>query len=129
MRRSARPGIQTPPGPAPASSAGGANSPFTVSQQRRERVTVTTITLQPSAGIPSNLPFAPAVSVAVSDGHLYLGLGDFAATALAQDPAHSLASNPRYTAAVAEAGHAQRGCHLGGPRRRGAAGGEHRRRQ
>ncbi len=83
---------------------GGANSPFTVTSADVNGVTVTTITLQPSAGIPSDLPFTPALSVAVSDSHLYLGLGDFAATALAQDPSTSLASNQRYTAAVAEAG-------------------------
>ncbi len=82
----------------------GANSPFTVASSVVNGVTVTTITLQPSAGIPANLPFPPAISVAVSDSHLYLGLGDFAATALAQDPSTSLAANQRYTAAVAEAG-------------------------
>ena len=49
-------------------------------------------------------PSTPAVSVAVADGHLYLGLGDFAATALAQDPATSLATIPRYAAALTAAG-------------------------
>ncbi len=83
---------------------GGANSPFTVTSSDVNGVTVTTITLKPSAGIPANLPFAPAISVAISDSHLYLGLGDFAATALAQDPATSLAADQRYSAAVAEAG-------------------------
>ena len=56
-----------------------------------------------------------------TDGHLYLGLGDFAATAIAQDPATSLATDPRYSAAVTEAGHAQRGCRLGRCRSRRAA--------
>ena len=32
----------------------------------------------------------------MTGGHLYLGLGDFAATAIAQDPATSLATDPRY---------------------------------
>ncbi len=40
----------------------------------------------------------------MKDGHLYLGLGDFAATAIAQDPANSLATDPRYSAALTEAG-------------------------
>ena len=66
--------------------------------------TVTTITMQPSANIPANLPFDPSVSIAVADGHLYIGLGDFAATAMAQDPATSLATDARYSTAVTAAG-------------------------
>jgi hypothetical protein len=83
---------------------GGANAPFAISSTVVNGTTVTTITLQPSAGIPANLPFDPSVSIAVADGHLYLGLGDFAATALAQDPAASLATDPRYSSAVTAAG-------------------------
>ncbi len=83
---------------------GGANAPFAVSTATVNGTTVTTITLQQSAGIPSDLPFTPAVSIAVADGHLYLGLGDFAATALAQDAQSSLATSPRYVAGLAAAG-------------------------
>jgi len=83
---------------------GGANAPFTITSSVVSGATVTTITLQPSAGIPADLPFTPAISVAVADGHLYLGLGDFAATALAQDPQASLATSPRYAAGVSAAG-------------------------
>jgi hypothetical protein len=82
--------------------AGGDNSPFTVSLPDANGVT--TITLKPTANIPSDLPFTPAISIGVKDGHLYLGLGDFASTAIAQDPANSLATDPRYSAALTEAG-------------------------
>jgi hypothetical protein len=44
------------------------------------------------------------VSLAVSNDRLYIGLGDFAANALTQDAATSLASDPRYTNAVTEVG-------------------------
>ncbi|HET6462222.1 MAG TPA: hypothetical protein VFH33_00350, partial [Candidatus Krumholzibacteria bacterium] len=52
------------------------------------------------AGDSGAVPGAPAtppvkLSVAVSNGHLYLGTDDFVATALDQDPVTSLASNAR----------------------------------
>ncbi len=40
----------------------------------------------------------------MTGGHLYLGLGDFAATAIAQDPQTSLATDPRYVTALTAAG-------------------------
>ena len=82
----------------------GGSLPADITSAEVNGTTVTTFTLQPSAGIPSDLPFDPAVSVAIADGHLYLGLGDFAATALAQDPQASLATDPRYSAGIAAAG-------------------------
>jgi Protein of unknown function (DUF3352) len=82
----------------------GGSLPVDITSADVNGTTVTTITLQQAAGTPTNLPFTPAVSIAVSDGHLYIGLGDFAATALAQDPQSSLATDPRYSAAVTEAG-------------------------
>ena len=84
--------------------SGGADAPLTVTTAEVGGATVTTITLKPSADIPTGLPFEPAASIAISDGYLYLGVGDFAAAALAQDPATSLATAPRYTVAVSAAG-------------------------
>ena len=83
----------------------GASSPVAVSTEQVNGTTVTTITLDSSAGLlPANLPFPSALSVAIADGHMYVGVGDFAKTAISQDPTTSLASNPRYAAAVAAAG-------------------------
>jgi len=84
--------------------SGGDSTPYTIAQATVNGVNVTTITLLPSSGIPTNLPFEPTVSIAVSGVYLYLGLGDFAAKALGQDPATSLAADPRYATAVTEAG-------------------------
>lgn len=82
--------------------SGGSNAPYTVTTSQVDGVTVTTITLTSASGIPSSLPFQPAISVAVRGDHLYLGLADFASTALAQDAASSLTSDPRFTTAVGD---------------------------
>ena len=85
--------------------SGGADSPVAATTEDVNGTTVTTITINPSAGIlPAGLPFTPAISVAIADGHLYVGLGDFAKTALTQDPSTSLTSNPRFAAALTAVG-------------------------
>ncbi len=81
----------------------GGSLPADITSADVNGTSVTTITLKPEAA-PPNLPFDAAVSVAIADGHLYLGLGDFATTAIAQDPATSLATSPRYSAALTTAG-------------------------
>ena len=68
-------------------------------------VPVTTFTFKDGDGIPPfAAPIPPTISVAVSGDHLYLGVGDFVATALTQDAAASLASDARYANALAAAG-------------------------
>lgn len=62
---------------------------------------VTTITLPAGTVMPGQ---PVTVSVALAGGHLYLGLGDFVETALTQDAGASLASDARFTTALAAAG-------------------------
>lgn len=83
---------------------GGANAPFTVTNADVDGTTVTTIALKPGTAGSSSMPFEPAISIAISDGHLYLGVGDFAAKAIAQDQGTSLATDPRFVDAVQAAG-------------------------
>jgi hypothetical protein len=79
--------------------------PFTVSQSDVNGVTVTTVAIDPvAANLPPNLPIQPQVELATGEGLVLLGIGDFVTQALQRDPAASLATNPRYTTAVAEAG-------------------------
>jgi hypothetical protein len=79
------------------------NLPATIRQSTVDETTVYTITLSGMA--PQSVPVSDSISVALSsDGHLYLGGGDFVATALGMQPADSLASNDRYTSALAAAG-------------------------
>jgi hypothetical protein len=88
-----------------AIASGAADAPFSVSTEDVNGVRVTTITLQGAAAAEfATMPIEPKFSVAVTGGHLYLGLGDFAATAVAQDPQTSLATDPRYVTAITEAG-------------------------
>jgi hypothetical protein len=83
----------------------GADSPYSVTEAQVAGVTVTTITFAVEGGARAfDLPITPAISVAVSGDHLYLGLGDFAASALTQDAASSLASDARFANAVTIAG-------------------------
>lgn len=87
-----------------AISATADPSPVEISSAEVNGTTVTTIALTDASGMTSGLPVEAKLSVAVGDGHLYLGLGDFAAEALARDAADSLASTPGYTKAVGAAG-------------------------
>jgi hypothetical protein len=83
--------------------AAGEDSGITVKESTVEGVTVTTVTLpreEALSGIPLQVP--GTLSVAVADGHLLLGLGDFVTEALALDPADSLAADPGYSAAIGE---------------------------
>ncbi len=82
---------------------GLANAPVEVTQTDVDGIEVTTFRMQDDAST-AQLPIDVAVSIAVGDGHLYIGSGDFAATAITQDAAASLASDTRYADAVAIAG-------------------------
>jgi hypothetical protein len=61
---------------------------------------VTTISLTEASGMTSNLPVEPTISLGFDDDHFYLGLGDFAAQAMAREPAESLAATPGYMKAL-----------------------------
>jgi hypothetical protein len=87
-----------------AGGMGGAG--ITVDEQQHGDTTINVITI---AGDPVTVPGEPArppvkLSVAVSNGRLYLGIDDFVATALDQDPATSLAANARLQSSLAAAG-------------------------
>jgi hypothetical protein len=77
--------------------------PVTVTEAPVNGVTVTTITLN---DVPqtASLPIDQSISVAVNAGHLYIGGGDFASTAMTRAAADSLASNQRFSTAVTAAG-------------------------
>jgi hypothetical protein len=76
----------------------------TVSDSDVAGTTVTTFTLPDAEDMrAANVPITPSVSVALADDRLYIGLGDFVVDALTQDPATSLASDPRFQGAL-EAG-------------------------
>jgi hypothetical protein len=81
-----------------------ANLPITVSDATVNGTTVSTIDFGSYPGLPANLPIDTKVTIAVGGGHLYIGLGNFAATALARTQADSLAGNPRYSSAISAAG-------------------------
>lgn len=78
-------------------------SPLEISTQVVEGVTVTTVTVVDGAGM-GDLPVQPQVSIALADGHLYLGLGDFAAQALTREPSDSLASAESFRTALGAVG-------------------------
>ena len=65
---------------------------------------VTTITLPIEEVTGGELPITvpDTLSVAISDGTLLIGLGDFVENALTQDEADSLAANPAYVDALGE---------------------------
>lgn len=84
-----------------AASLGGAS--ISVSEQQVGGVAVTTITLSSMPGM-ANLPIDPSISIAVVDGFLYIGGGDFASSAITRTAADSLASNERYSSALTAAG-------------------------
>jgi hypothetical protein len=83
---------------------GQADAPFTVSDADVSGVPVTTITFSDAGMSGFGAPITPAVSIAVADDRLYLGLGDFAAAALTQDAGTSLSSDPRFAKALAASG-------------------------
>jgi hypothetical protein len=84
--------------------ASRADAPFTVAQAEVEGVPVTTITFTDTAMQGFGAPITPAISIAVAGDRLYLGVGDFAASALTQDASTSLATDARYANALAAAG-------------------------
>jgi len=85
-------------------SASADPSPVEISQEDVNGVTVTTITLTDASGMTQDLPVEGKLSVAVGDGHFFLGLGDFATGALSRDPADSLAASPGFTKALGAVG-------------------------
>ena len=87
-----------------AISATADPSPVDITTEDVNGTKVTTISLTDASGMTARLPVEARISIALGDGHLYLGLGDFAKEALSRDPADSLASAAGYTKAAAAAG-------------------------
>jgi hypothetical protein len=83
--------------------AGGRDAPFEVTQGDIAGVPATTFTFMDGM-TTLGAPIPPTISVAISGDRLYLGLGDFVASALTQDAATSLAADPRYANAMSQAG-------------------------
>jgi citrate lyase gamma subunit len=73
---------------------------FTVEEEQHGGVTVTVISL---GGMLGSTPVG-SISVALTDGRLLIGVGDFVANTLGQAPAENLASRADYRDAVAAAG-------------------------
>jgi hypothetical protein len=82
--------------------ATGTGQGLTVEEQQHGDATITVINLGdqliPNADVPS-------IAITVSDGRLYLGVGDFVTGALDQVEAESLATAPRLQTALNSAGH------------------------
>jgi hypothetical protein len=83
-------------------SAGGL--PITITDSKVGDVTVTTIDFSkmPSGAVP--LPVDTSISVAVGNGHFFLGMGDFATAAVSRQKADSLAGTARYASTVPATG-------------------------
>jgi hypothetical protein len=86
-----------------AGAFAGGNVSISVSQQQVAGATVSTLTLSNIDGL-AGAPIEPSFSVAAANGHVYVGGGDFAATALTRNAADSLGNSPRFTSALAAAG-------------------------
>jgi Protein of unknown function (DUF3352) len=84
-------------------AAGAGGLPVTVSDAQANGVDVTTISVAPPPDFGS-VGIDTSVSISVAGGHMYLGTGDFAATAPAIRTAASLGSDQRYTSALSAAG-------------------------
>jgi hypothetical protein len=84
--------------------AGGSSAPYEVTQSDISGVPVTTFTFtgEEMRAFAASVPLS--ISVAIAEDHLYLGVGDFVASALTQDAGTSLAADARYTNAAAVAG-------------------------
>jgi hypothetical protein len=77
------------------------SSGITVSTDTVAGVEVTTIRMAYNGAPAADVPFAPAIQFALDGDRVLIGFGDrFVGNALAQDPATSLASSDRYTAAI-----------------------------
>jgi hypothetical protein len=84
---------------------GSQGSGIEIAESTVDDTTVTTITLPldevaGSSGLPVEI--GDTISLAVADGMLLLGTGDFVAEALEQEPLDSLALSPGYTHALGE---------------------------
>jgi hypothetical protein len=84
---------------------GSQGSGIEIAESTVDDTTVTTITLPldevaGSSGLPVEI--GDTISLAVADGMLLLGTGDFVAEALEQEPLDSLALSPGYTDALGE---------------------------
>jgi hypothetical protein len=84
--------------------AAGSSAPYEVTQSDISGVPVTTFTFtgEEMRAFAASVPLS--ISVAIAEDHLYLGVGDFVASALTQDAGTSLAADARYTNAAAVAG-------------------------
>jgi hypothetical protein len=87
---------------AAGTSSGDGASAISMTESKVAGTTVTTITLPIDAATGGQLPIQvpQTLSVAVADGRLLIGLGDFVETALTQDQAGSLAASPGYVDAL-----------------------------
>lgn len=83
--------------------AGGSSAPYQVTQSEISGVPVTTFTFTGDELRAFAAPVPPSISVAIAEDHLYLGVGEFVASALAQDPGTSLATDARYANALGAA--------------------------
>jgi hypothetical protein len=82
----------------------GQDSPIVIKDDTVGGVTVTTFTLTKASGMTEGLPVKPSLSIALGDGHFWLGIGGFVQASLGLDVADSLASVPAYAAAAAAVG-------------------------
>lgn len=90
-------------------AASGEESPIVVEDSTIGDVAVTTFTLTEASGMTEGLPIEPSLSIALGNGHFWLGVGGFVESSLALDPAASLAEDPSYVAAIESAGGADGG--------------------
>jgi hypothetical protein len=83
-----------------AGMAGNDGPAITVDEKEVAGTTVTEITLPLDDMSGTALPIPSTISVAVADGMMYLGLGDYVETALTLAEADSLAASPGYVDAI-----------------------------
>lgn len=84
-------------------AAASGDGEIDISESEVAGATITTITFPEEAtegGLPMDI--GDSMSLAVADGTLYLGIGDFVTQALTQDAATSLGAGPGYLAALGE---------------------------
>jgi hypothetical protein len=80
------------------------NTPVTVTTTEVDGIDVTTFAIDAPDMSVTAMPIDPSISIAIGDGHLFIGSGDFASQAITRDPASSFASDARYQAALDIAG-------------------------
>jgi len=83
-------------------AAAAGSAPLTVANSTDGDTTVSTITFTDPSMAKS--PVGESVSIALKDGHIYIGGGDFTTTAMNVTETDSLGGSDRYTTAMAAAG-------------------------